>query len=87
MAVLTRIRWLGEQARQLKKELGSAAAGADAVVYRELAARLARLREQRRHLEVLREEAWRRKMIALGHLEEDTTEAARPCAFDQPAVL
>lgn len=71
MAVLIRIRSLSGQARQLKSELASAESRSDTGLCRQLMARLENLREERRRLEQLREAAWRRKMIALGHLAED----------------
>lgn len=44
----------------------------------EACARLEHLRRQRRALEPAREEAWRRKMIALGHLEDEPAPEPRP---------
>ncbi len=78
MAVLIRIRSLSGQARQLKSELASAEARSDTGLCRELRVRLENLREERRRLEQLREAAWRRKMIALGHLAEDRPAEAQP---------
>ncbi|MEP0773724.1 MAG: hypothetical protein HRF46_05130 [Acidobacteriota bacterium] len=71
MTVLLRIRSLSGQARQLKSDLARAEAQGNAGRYHELVARLENLRQERRRLDLLREAAWRRKMIALGHLAED----------------
>lgn len=78
MAILIRIRSLSGYARQLKRELASAEARGDVAMGRELAARLGSLREERRRLEQLREAAWRRKMVALGHLADDESPGAQP---------
>lgn len=76
--VLTAIRRLGEEARAVRVEISSADARGAEKAKKEACARLECLRRQRRALEPMREEAWRRKMIALGHLEDEPLAEPRP---------
>lgn len=78
MVVLVRIRSLSGQARQLKSDLARAEARGDPGRCHELVARLEDLRGERRRLDLLREAAWRRKMIALGHLAEEALAEGQP---------
>lgn len=75
MVILQEIGSLGREARRLKVAMVAAAAHGNTTV--DHLARLEELRQRRRELEPLREAAWRRKMISLGHLpDENTAEAA-----------
>jgi len=71
LEILTTIRELGEKARALRQERDTAAARGDEPAHRAACAALERLRAQRKALEPERERAWRRKMIALGHLKDE----------------
>ncbi len=71
LEILMTIRELGGKARLLRQERDAAAARGDESARAQACAALERLRAQRNALEPKRERAWRRKMIALGHLEDE----------------
>ncbi len=76
--ILITIRELGEMARTVRRERDAAAARGDAAAHAQACAALERLRAQRTALEPERERAWRRKMIALGHFEDEPPLELRP---------
>lgn len=80
MRILTEIRALGEEARGIKAALAAAASSGADDTCSKLVAHLEELRQRRQHLEVLREAAWRRKMIALGHLEDNPANGVGGCS-------
>jgi len=72
------IRKLGERARALRQERDAAAAQGDEPARLAACAALESLRAQRNALEPMRERAWRRKMIALGHFEDEPSPEVQP---------
>ena len=66
--ILDAMRGLREQAVELKQQLKNVESAED---HRSIEEELARLRAQRSDLAIRRDQAFKRKMIMLGHLPED----------------